>query len=110
MEALKSHRKTQLEKRLKAGPLWQEQDLVFPTEQGAPHDPSWQYKVFKKAVNDVGLPPIRFHDMRHTAATLLLSKNVHVKVVSEMLGHSNITITLNTYSTTFRRSMTKPRM
>jgi integrase len=98
VDALKAHRKKQLENRLKAGSLWKEQDLVFPTEMGAPHDPSWQYKVFKKAVEDAGLRSIRFHDMRHTAATLLLSKNVHVKVVSEMLGHSSITITLNTYS------------
>ena len=98
VDALKAHRKAQLEIRLKAGSLWQEQDLVFPTDHGAPHDPSWQYKVFKRATKDAGLRSIRFHDMRHTAATLLLTKNVHVKVVSEMLGHSSITITLNTYS------------
>jgi integrase len=45
-----------------------------------------------------GLPEIRFHDLRHTCATLLLSKNVNPKVVSEMLGHATITITLDTYS------------
>jgi integrase len=44
------------------------------------------------------LPQIRFHDLRHTCATLLLSKNVNPKVVSEMLGHATIAITLDTYS------------
>jgi integrase len=46
----------------------------------------------------VGLPQIRFHDLRHTCATLLLTKNVNPKVVSEMLGHATIAITLDTYS------------
>ncbi len=46
----------------------------------------------------VGLPRMRFHDLRHSAATLLLAMGVHVKVVQELLGHSNITTTLNTYS------------
>ena len=98
VEALKVHRKKQLENRLKAGSPWKEQDLDFPPESGAPHDPSWQYKMFKQAVAGTGLRTTRYHDMRHTAATLLPSKNVPVNVVSEMLGHSSITITLNTYS------------
>jgi integrase len=54
--------------------------------------------LFKPLLKRAGLPEIRFHDLRHTCATLLLSKNVNPKVVSEMLGHSSIAITLDTYS------------
>lgn len=53
---------------------------------------------FKRALKDAGLPSMRFHDLRHSAATLLLAMGVHVKVVQELLGHSNVLITLNTYS------------
>ena len=53
---------------------------------------------FKPLLKQAGLPKIRFHDLRHTCATLLLTKNVNPKVVSEMLGHATIAITLDTYS------------
>ncbi len=53
---------------------------------------------FKPLLKRAGLPPVRFHDLRHTCATLLLTRNVNPKVVSEMLGHANIAITLDTYS------------
>ena len=52
----------------------------------------------KPLLKRAGLPRVRFHDLRHTCATLLLSKNVNPKVVSEMLGHATIAITLDTYS------------
>ena len=55
-------------------------------------------RSFYPLLERVGLPHIRFHDLRHTAATLLLGQNVNVKVVSEMLGHSQIAITLDLYS------------
>ena len=54
--------------------------------------------VFKPLLKKAGLPDIRFHDLRHTSATLLLSAGVHPKVVQERLGHSQISITLDTYS------------
>jgi integrase len=54
--------------------------------------------AFKRVVREAELPPIRFHDLRHTAATLLLAEGQHPKTVSEMLGHATITITLDTYS------------
>lgn len=54
--------------------------------------------MFKTALREAELPVIRFHDLRHTAATLLLAEGVHPKVVSEMLGHATITLTLDTYS------------
>jgi integrase len=56
------------------------------------------YKAWKPLLRGAGLPDVRFHDLRHTCATLLLTKGVHPKIVSEMLGHSSIAITLDTYS------------
>ncbi len=71
---------------------------MFCNAVGAPVDPSWQRMVFYEALRQVGLPAIRFHGLRHTAATLLLATGVHPKVVSEMLGHATITLTLDTHS------------
>lgn len=96
--ALRDHRRRQLEERLFAGPDWRDGDLVFANRTGGPLDPSWQTATFKAALGTAGLPVVRFHDLRHTAATLLLSRGVHPKVVSEMLGHATITLTLDTYS------------
>jgi integrase len=96
--ALRLHHDRQEWARKKAGSEWQDSDLVFCDHFGAPLDPSYQTANFKAALRDAGLPPIRFHDLRHTAATLLLSRGVHVKLVSEMLGHTTITLTLDTYS------------
>jgi len=97
-EALRQHRQVQRLERLAVGPVWEEHDVVFSDEIGRPltHDAvRWRHtRILKRA----GLPTIRFHDLRHTAATLLLGQNVNPKVVSEMLGHSNITITLNIYA------------
>ena len=53
---------------------------------------------FKNKLTSIGLPNIRFHDLRHTTASLLLEKNVHPKIVSELLGHSTVALTLKTYS------------
>ena len=55
-------------------------------------------RSFAPLLERAGLPTIRFHDLRHTCATLLLAKNVNPKVVSEMLGHASVAITLDTYS------------
>ena len=96
--ALKQHRSLQRELRLLSGPEWRDQDLVFCNATGGPLDPSWQRQTFYGVLKRAGLPAIRFHDLRHTAATLLLSQGVHPKVVSEMLGHATITLTLDTYS------------
>ena len=96
--ALTAHRDRQAFGRRAVGSEWQDRDLVFCDAFGNPLDPSYQTATFKKATGAAGLPEIRFHDMRHTAATLLLSKGVHVKLVSEMLGHTTITLTLDTYS------------
>jgi integrase len=56
------------------------------------------YDAFRRIHDRAGLPRVRFHDLRHTAATLMLSRHVHPKVASEMLGHSTVAITLDLYS------------
>lgn len=77
---------------------WQEHNLVFPNMVGNPIDPNNMIKDFHKLSEKAGLTKIRFHDIRHTCATLLLLANVHPKIVSERLGHKDIRITLETYS------------
>ncbi len=96
--ALRQHRARQLERRLLAGEAWHDHGLVFCSATGGPVDLSWQRQTFYQVLKQADLPPIRFHDLRHTAATLLLTQGVHPKVVSEMLGHATITLTLDTYS------------
>jgi integrase len=72
--------------------------LIFTTSSGRPVSPRNLSRHFYGALEKADLPRIRFHDLRHTSATILLSQNVHPKVVQEMLGHSTITLTLDTYS------------
>jgi integrase len=79
-------------------PAWKESGLVFTSDIGTPIFPRNLVRHFKTKLTEAGLPDIRFHDLRHTTASLLLEKNVHPKIVSELLGHSTITLTLNTYS------------
>ena len=82
-----------------AGELWRENGLIFASESGEPLDRHYvTTHRFKSLLKRVGLPQIRFHDLRHTYATLLLSQNVNPKVVWEMLGYATIAITLDTYS------------
>lgn len=97
--ALRQHRMRQPEERLAAGPLWQEQDLVFCNHRGGPlYHGNVLEEYYKPIQRRAGLPYIRFHDLRHTAATLMLLQGVHPKVVSEMLGHASVAITLTLYS------------
>lgn len=99
VEALKKHREIQQQWRDAAGAFWQDNDYVFCKPMGEHLDPGYDVLVqLKKLLDKVGLPNIRFHDLRHSTATLLLSKGVHPKIVQEILGHSEIGMTLNTYS------------
>jgi integrase len=95
---LRAHRKAQLERRLQVGPEWQEADFLFTTGIGTTMDPSSLGKSFKAMLTKAQLPAVRFHDLRHSAATIALSQGVHPKIVSEMLGHSKISLTLDVYS------------
>lgn len=97
--ALGEHRRVQAQERLIAGPLWNSaHDLVFARPDGRPMEGSNLIRVFHKALKEAGLPKVRIHDLRHTAATQMLERGVHPKVVQEMLGHSSIMLTLDTYS------------
>lgn len=97
LSALREHRKRQLEQRLKRG-KWAEPDLVFTTRNGTPINPGSLTFAFHRALKRAGLPKMRFHDLRHTAATPLLTEGVHPKVVQEMLGHATIHMTMDRYS------------
>jgi integrase len=99
IEALKRHLERQLGEIDRIGSLWSENGLIFASEKGEPiNRHNLTRRSFKPLLKRAGLPQIRFHDLRHTCATLLLTRNVNVKIVSEMLGHSTIAITLDTYS------------
>jgi integrase len=96
--ALRRHKVRQAEERLRLGEGWSASDLVFTNTAGHPIDGSDLLRSFHALLAGLGLPRIRFHDLRHTAATLLLGRGVHPKIVSEQLGHAQIAITLDTYS------------
>jgi len=95
---LKKLRGKQKQDRLLLGPAYQDNDYVFCWPDGSYIRPDYVYNRLKTLLNEHGLPSIRFHDLRHTFATMLLEAGEHPKVVSEMLGHSSITITLDIYS------------
>lgn len=73
-------------------------DLIFPSERGTPLDGrNMVRRYFEKALRNAGLPRIRFHDLRHTFATLLIAQGEHPKLISEQLGHASVQITLDRY-------------
>jgi integrase len=99
VESLKRHRQKQAVERLKAGPRWQDNDLVFANEVGNPVEASnLRRRSFEPLLARAGLDRMRFHDLRHSAATLLLGEGIHPKIVSERLGHSRVGVTLDLYS------------
>lgn len=96
--ALRKHRAAQNAERLRLGAIWQDQGLVFTNQTGGPLHVTTLVTRFKRLIAAAGVRPIRFHDMRHTCATLALIQGVHPKVVQERLGHANIAMTLDRYS------------
>ena len=98
VDALRSHRVRQLNERLVAGTGWQGSDLIFTTAMGNPLDGVNVTHHLHSLMRASGLPEIRFHDLRHGCASLLLAQGVHPRVVMEVLGHSQIALTMNTYS------------
>ena len=98
IDLLKDTRTRQLERRLAVGPLWQDNGYVFSQADGKPLHPDKVTNAFTKIVRDSGLPHLTLKGLRHAHATLLLAAGVHPKIVSERLGHSNISITMDIYS------------
>jgi integrase len=98
VSALHVHRAHQEGERAAAGSKWQQTDFVFTTTVGTPLDGPTVTHRFQKALKLAGLQHMRFHDLRHTCATLLLAQGVHPRIVMEILGHSQISVTMNTYS------------
>jgi integrase len=98
IRALRSHRVRQLEERLLAPDRWEKSDLVFTTSFGSPLDGRSVTRRFQAALEKAGLPRLRFHDLRHTAASIMLAQGISPRVVMETLGHSQISLTMNTYS------------
>jgi integrase len=96
--AVRTHRARQMEERLAAGPLWEDSGLVFTTATGRPLQGSNVTRAFQQLLARAGLRRQRFHDLRHSCASLLLAQGVHPRVVMETLGHSQIALTMNTYS------------
>ena len=97
MTALRDHQLGQQQHRYVTGDKWQENNLIFPSTIGTPMDLRKLLKDYKKIIKASGLPNIRFHDLRHTAATIMLLRGVPVFTVSKVLGHSKPSVTLDIY-------------
>jgi integrase len=98
ISALVRHRARQEQERSFAGERWQQTGFIFTTTIGTPLDGTTVTHRFQAMLKDAGLRRIRFHDLRHTCATLLLAQGVHPRVIMEILGHSQIAITMNLYA------------
>ena len=105
VEALRAHRTKQLEERLKAGAAWVETGLVFTTyapqrgrHVGTPLDPANVRRTLRTLLAAAQLPPVRFHDLRHSAASLLIAEGVALVEVSLLLGHSELRVTADLYT------------
>jgi integrase len=98
IEALQHHKARQSQERLLAGSRWNETGLVFTSTIGTPIDVGNLRRNFWRPLDKAGLPRMRFHDLRHSCASLLLVQGVSPRVVMETLGHSNISITMDTYT------------
>ncbi|MBQ9851754.1 MAG: site-specific integrase [Ruminiclostridium sp.] len=103
---LKAEKVRQLENRLKAGPLWDNQnDLVFTSETGKNLTFPTFYKWFKRIAASIGRPEARPHDLRHTAATVAIASGADIKSVQDLLGHATASFTLNVYAHTSEQMM-----
>ncbi len=98
VDLLSQHQARQLQVKKEAGEAWQEHNLVFSTALGTPLNPSKVIDRFKTLLKRAGLPDIRFHDLRHSTASILLGMGIHPKVVQELLGHNQISMTMDIYS------------
>lgn len=98
VEVLSLHKARQEELRRESAEAWIDRDLIFATAEGNYLALTTLRRAFNSVLKQAGLPHMRFHDLRHSAATILLSRGTHPKVVQEILGHSQISMTLDVYS------------
>lgn len=97
MQKLQEHSKRQNTEKVRMGNRWEENDLIFPSAKGTPMSQRNLLRLFKKVLCESGLRELRFHDLRHTAASLMLNHGVPILIVSKRLGHSKVSVTLDTY-------------
>jgi integrase len=100
LDALREHRRQQFTERANAWPNWQEGGLVFPTRIGTPMEPDNLRRSWSRIRAEAGLTSTRFHDMRHTCVSLLLHLGVAPDMVREIVGHSDIEVTITIYAHT----------
>ena len=100
LSKLETHRVYQQKEVVFAGDRWEDKEnrIMSPSSIGTPFEPINSYRHVQEAAKKAELPKIRFHDIRHSAATLMFKEGIHPKVVQEILGHASITQTLDTYS------------
>jgi integrase len=98
IRALRSHRVRQMAARLAAGSAWCDQGLVFTDPTGGPIEPVLLHRDFQRVLKRAGLPRIKFHALRHSAASLMLAQGVPLKTIQEILGHSSIAVTSAIYA------------
>ena len=94
---LRSHRARQVTERLAAGPAWVESDLAFTTRTGTPLDPDNVRRYFQRLCKEAGLGHWTLHELRHSAASIMLAQGTPLWVVSEVLGHASLAITKDVY-------------
>jgi integrase len=98
MTLIKQYKAYQAEERLRVGDLWQGSDRIFTTWDGKPGHPEWPSQWFSKFIKKHNLPPLNFHGLRHTAATLWIGQGGKLKNISSRLGHANIGTTGDIYA------------
>jgi len=108
LHKLRLHKEQQLQQKAFTGRRWVENDLMFPTSVGTPDDPGNLRKDFLRTLERAGLPMIRFHDLRHTAASIMLNRGVPVIVVSRRLGHAKPSTTVDIYAHLYMESQDEP--
>ena len=102
--ALAAHKRRQAEEQLEAGPAWHRSGYVFTTEIGTPFDPRNLDRVWRRLRDRAGISEtVRFHDLRHSAATFLLESGVPIEIISKLLGHSGVRVTADVYGHLTRR-------
>jgi len=97
MAALKEHKVKQEQARIEMGEKWRGYGLIFSNVYGGYFNPGRVWTLFKQLLKRAGLPDVRFHDLRHGVATVLLAAKMDLKAVSELLGHSSVAITVDIY-------------